>query len=204
MSTHRTLRDGINILVPVAALVLAVLALEMPLPVALLLSLLLFGGMYLVLNPHTETEEERLQLRAEVWERLAACRATVARLRVLAGEIERAEVSERVMRICARAERVIETLARQDLSLASATRLATVFELAAHTLDTYVRASTDAPPDTPELGTVRDAVETEGRLFHQLELELDEWASRAVRDDVVEIEAAIRSLECTLRTEGLS
>lgn len=194
-----------NAVGPAAALVVMARELNVPLPIALGLSLLLFGGLYLVLNPRTETEEGRRQLRAEARAQLDACRVAVARLRGLAAETDRVRVGERVGRICDRAEPVIATLAGRDLSLASATQLAGVFEVAARTLDTYVRVAGEAGSRMPqELRTIVEAVEAEGRLFDQLESELNEWAASVVRDDLVEIEAAIRTLERTLKIQGLS
>lgn len=205
MLRRRTVRDVLNYLLPAAALVFTTLVLDVPLPIALGLSLLVYAALYLILNRRTETDEDRFELRADAAARLEGCRAAVAQLRALAAETDRAEVAERVCRISGRAEHIIATLARRDLSLASATRLASVFELAARTLDTYVHLVHDARPPLPqELRTVVDAVERTGHLFDQLETELDQCAATVVRDELVEIDAAIRTLERTLQIQGLS
>jgi hypothetical protein len=211
MRPRRTVRDVVNYLLPAAALVFTALVLDIPVPIGLGLSLLVYAGLYLILNRRTETEEGRFELRVDAEAKLEGCRAAVARLRALAAETDRAQVAERVSRICGRAEHIIATLARRDLSLASATRLASVFEIAARTLDTYVHLVRDthlvrdARPSLPqELRTVVDAVERAGHLFDQLESELDQCASTVVRDELVEIDAAIRTLERTLQIEGLA
>ena len=202
---RRVVRDAVSTVGPAVALAVMVAGPGVSVPVALALSGLLFAGLYLVLNPRTEADEGRLQLRAEAHARLEACQRAVARLRALALAARRAPVGERVLRICERVERVIGVLAGRELSLASATQLAAVFDVAARTFDTYVHmAHEGCAPLSGELRTVVEAVEGEGRLFDQLDAELAEWGARVLRDDLVEIEAAIRTLERTLTIEGLS
>ncbi len=203
---RRALRIGKDLVTwftPILTLAVLVFVLNVPLLVAMLLSLVIFVGLYLVLNPRTPPKPGGEEIADEVRQKLDESEVRVLKIRELAPPIYKQEVQARVLRICDLAESILQELKRdEDCTLVTATRLEFVLSETRRILDRYVRIILGGVTAHPEyLKTTVAKIEVD--LLEQVESSLKDFAVKLDQADIVNLEAAIRVLESTLKLEGL-
>jgi DNA-binding SARP family transcriptional activator len=196
-------KDLLTWFAPPLTLALLVFVLNVPLLVGMLLSLVIFVGLYLVFNPRTQVEQSRQDIKDEIQQKLDESEVKVLRIRDLASPIDKQEVRARVLRICDLADSILQELKRdEDCTLATASRLEFVLSETRQILGFYVQIILGGVTAHPEnLKTTIAKIEVD--LLEQLELSLKDFAVKLDQADIVNLEATIRVLESTLKLEGL-
>src|SRR5262245_35114664 len=98
-------KDLINWLVPIAVLGLSVLALNLPLLLGLVLGVVVFAGLYFILNPQGGGQALRAATHDEVLNMLDTTRGKVQQIRRLSQSVTNPAVKGKLTTICELAER---------------------------------------------------------------------------------------------------
>lgn len=192
---------GVALGVPLLVLV-GLLLIQAPPVLALGVTVLLFGGLFLGLVYRPGVELEKQKLHDEIMTKLEAIRSKIADLRALAHGVGKPETQARVLRICERAEKLLNRLQDEKrVTLAVVTRLDSIFGETRQILSQYVRiCDGQMAADPAKLADIQERIET---LLSELEQALGEFAVDLDRGDMAALEAAIRVLENTLKNEGM-
>lgn len=196
---------GGSIALSVMLLAILVLALEMHVLLALLISVLGFTGMFFMFNWGTHREIARLDLRDEIRGKLHECRVHIWEIRKLATKILKLDVRQRVEQICILTDTVCAKLEQDEIAnLVTVTRFEYVLAETRNILELYMRilrsgGGGGTPPANADL--IRDI---EDKLLPLLENSLQDFAVTLNQGDALKLEAAIRVLENTLKTEGIA
>ena len=135
--TIQTVKDLITWGGPVGVLILAFLF-SQNLIFSLVLGLLVFGGLFFILNPRSAVEETREEIRDEVARKLADVKTKLALIRFYGRDIPKIPVRNQIMRICDLADQTIAELsANQETPLLTAARLETTFGLTEQVVKLY-------------------------------------------------------------------
>ncbi len=198
------LRDAGIWLAALVVLVLGTFVLNLPLVLSLLLAVLVFGGLFFVLNPKSAVEESREALKDEVAQKLSDTRSQIALIRYYGRDVTKIPVRDHIAKICDLAEGILKDLAaRPDTELATATRFNTTFTETREIVKLYTELAKGQVATTPEKRTeLMTKIETD--VLGQIETSLDEFAQKLDQGEIVSLEAAMRVLENTLKLEGIS
>ncbi len=197
----------INWGIPVLVMAVAVFLFGLPLWFALILALLVFGGLFFILNPKSAREESREQMRNEVADTLTDTHNKLQIIRYYGRDVtdkSKLKVRDRIMTICDQADTVINDLkANPDTELATASRLNSTFAQTAEIIKLYSELVNNKVAVPPEK---RDELiaKIENDVLTQIETSLYEFARKLDQGEIVNLEAAIRVLEGNLKAEGLS
>lgn len=197
------LRDLVNYSVPVVVLAVLFLALHQSLLVSLGISVLVYLGLFFVLNPRTGREQANLDLRDDILEKLDSGRETTARIRRLQSRVPSEDARRRIARICDLSENVLSKLAAdQATTLATAERLVSVLSETYRILDLYIQiveGKVVAHPDN--LKSSVDKVEQD--LLKQIESFLLDFQIKLDQGNMLDVETSIRVMLERLKLEGL-
>ena len=196
-------RDLSTWIVPVLVLALAVFVFNLPLLFGFVLAILIFAGLFFMLNPRSSAEERQDQAKEEVAAKLDDTRAKVAHIRALANGIQKQDVRAHVLKICDLADGILKSDNAQTVPLATATRLNYTFAQMDDIVQLYVQILFGKVTVDP---AKRDALmgKIEGDILNSLETSLHDFAIKLDQGEIVNLEATIRVLESTLKLEGLS
>jgi hypothetical protein len=197
-------RDLTNWIVPPVILALAVFVFNLPLLLSLILAFLVFTGLFFILNPRSGVEEAKDESQDEVAAKLKDTRAKIGQLRVLAKDVQKQQVREHILKICDLADSTVgDLISNKDTSIVTATRLSSTFAQTLEILQLYRQLASGQVKTEP---AKRDAIlaKIEGDILSEIESSLHDFALKLDQGEVVNLEAAIRVLESTLKLEGIS
>lgn len=193
---------AISIAVPLVLLVILAFVVQMPLIVALGISVVVFAGLFFLLNWQTRVEIERQDIADDIRRKLYDCRVRIAQVRALSVRIQNGDVKLLVEQICGQAEGLLEKLeSTKSTSLATTSRFEYILAETRDILDRYVQMTRDGGVDEPNATLIR---EIEDELLPLLHKSLGEFAESLDQNEMIKLEASIRVLEDTLKKEGLN
>jgi len=201
--TVQFVRDLGTWIIPVVVLAVAVFVFNLPLLFSLALAILVFAGLFFILNPRTGAEERQDQSRAEVEAKLDDTRARVAHIRALANGIQKPNVKAHVQKICDMADGILKNGNAQTVPLATAARLNSTFTQMDDIMQFYIqvifgKVTLDPSKRDELLGKI------ERDILDSLDTSLHDFAVKLDQGEIVNLEATIRVLESTLKLEGIS
>ena len=197
------IRDLSTWIVPLVVLLLGVFVFNLPLLLSLVLAVLIFAGMFFILNPKTGVQESQDEVQSEVTATLNDTRAKVAHIRGLANGIQKQEVRAHLLKICDLADGTLNDLNGQNIPLATATRLNSTLAQTDEIIQVYVQLVFGKVTAEP---AKRDAImaKIEGDVLSSLDSSLHDFAVKLDQGEIVNLEATIHVLENTLKLEGIS
>lgn len=198
------IRDVVLWGVPIIALIVAVFVFNLPLWFAVPLAAVLLGALYFLLNSRTGSEQTQDELRFEVDDLLRETRDQIGRIRSLAPRVQKQSVRDQILKITVMADNIVAELqAKPSTSLMTASRLKYTFAQTNDILGFYTDLVTNRVTTTPEKRALLTA-QVENDVLGQLQTSLHDFAIQQDQNEVVSLEATIRTLENTLKLEGLS
>jgi hypothetical protein len=197
-------KDLINWIVPVAVLALAVLVWQISLPIALGIALVVFGGLYFVLNSADQQQALREASHAEVLQMLDGTKSKVQQIRALSKGVAKPDVRAKLIAICDIADRTSgELAAKNDTELSTASRFDFTFSQTLQIMQLYTQIQKGVVSAEPgKMKALTGKIEND--ILDQIKSSLQEFEVRLGRGDIVSLETAIDLLENTLKLEGLS
>lgn len=193
---------GISIAVPLVLLVILAFVVKMPLLVALGISVIVFAGLFFLLNWQTRAEIERQDIAEDIRRKLYDCRVRIAQIGALAFRIQNEEVKPLVEQICGQAEGLLVRLeSNKSTSLATASRFEYTLTETRDILEKYVQMTRGGGGGGGNATLIH---EIEDELLPLLHKSLGEFAVSLDQNEMIKLEAAIRVLGDTLKTEGLN
>lgn len=191
---------GISIAVPLVLLVILAFVVQMPLIVALGISVVVFAGLFFLLNWQTRVEIERQDIADDIRRKLYDCRVRIAQIRALSVRIQNGDMKQLVEQICRQAEGLLEKLeSNKSTSLATTSRFEYILAETRDILEKYVQMTRGGGAKNATL--IR---EIEDELLPLLHKSLGEFAVSLDQNEMIKLEASIRVLEDTLKKEGLN
>jgi hypothetical protein len=200
----RYAKDSINYTVPVAVLILIVLGFGFPWWLGFAVGVMVYSGLFFVLNARPPREQEQVDLRAEIRQKLAECGDAIERLREMAPQVAKTEVRARLASIVATAANLVRDLWElPSTTLTTATRFQFVTAETLRLLKTYLQIERgEISVEAEKLQPLVRKIEED--LLPQLQTALRDFAVKLDQSELLSLEATIGVLESTLRIEGMS
>jgi len=192
---------------PLVLLGILVLIVKMPLLLGFLASVLVYAGLFMLLNWRPQTQVERETTYDEIRRSLGNATQHVTQLRALVPAIEpllrQCGGHLRLDVICRLAESAISELAaKKDTTLSVASRLEFVLSETFGILSRFRQVAVDETASSGSLTPMAEKIEHD--ILPLVEASLKELAVSLNAEDSLNLDVAIRVLETTLKSEGLS
>ena len=195
----RWLRDALSYGVPVAGLAYSLLALHVPVALALPLSVVAFLGLYFLLNPRTDAELAQEDLRAELLAKLHECEAAVAQLRALAAGVREPADRAALARIADLAGQLVYKLRTEKFAGQREVQfLASLLADTSQIVDALTRLS-DSMDESERVRIQADFSKFVGKT----EAALKRFSRRLDWPALIELETAMRAMLATFSQDGL-
>lgn len=198
------IRDVVLWGVPIIALIVAVFVFNLPLWFAVPLAGVLLAALYFLLNSRTSGEQTRDELRQEVQDLLRETRDQIGRIRALAPKVQKQSVRDQILKLSVMADNIVAELqSKPETTLMTASRLKYTFAQTKDILTFYSDLVNNRVTTTPEKRALLTS-QVENNVLDELSTSLHDFAVQQDQNEVVTLEATIRTLENTLKLEGLS
>lgn len=192
---------------PLVLLGILVLIVKLPLLLGFLASALVYAGLFMLLSWRPHTQVERETTHDEIRRSLGNATQHVTQLRALAPAMEpllsRYGGDQRLDAICRLADSAISELgAKKDTTLSAASRLEFVLSETLGILSRFRQVAVDEAALPGSLTPMVEKIEHD--ILPLIEASLKELAVSLNAEDSLNLDVAIRVLESTLKSEGLS
>lgn len=200
---QKLLRDIVALLCAVAVMAGMVLGLEINIIFTLPVAVLVYLGLYFILNPKSEKELQALESQTAFLNAVGRIKYLIWDLRNKVNQLNEPIMQTRVENICRLADDIIAKIEEQHPQAETVIRLQDKFEQVHQILNGYQELVSGkvvvAPDKFNEL-----KVRIENNVMTQIENSLHDFARDLSREDIHQLEASMEILEMTLKFEKLS
>lgn len=188
----------------VATLLILVFVLELNPFIGLGLAMLVFLGVYFILNPWTPQQEVKLEQERKAEELLEISELNIQQLRNLSRLIKKRTVLQQVHQICDQSDKIIALLREKpNIDLAVVKKLHYIFGQVVRAVTEYINLITGRKRASPDqLNEITQKVENE--ILQEVQSSLQDFADDLSKEDIVHLEAQMKQLESLLSYGGFS
>ncbi len=200
----KNLKTAVAWTAAVAILLILVFVIELQLLLSFVLAILVFVGVFFVLNPWTQAEERKIEQEKKAEELLEISRLNIEQLRNLARLIKKREVLQQVHQICDMSDTILDMLRdKPTIELSVVQKLHYIFGQVVKAVTEYINLITGRKRTSPDrLNTITQKVENE--ILGEVLTALKDFADDLSKEDIVHLEAKMRQLESSLSYGGFS